>query len=317
MGWVSSTITSPCGPHASRAGPIAIEFRDDRVRAVQMANDRRCEVIAAASIACDHEHPERSAALLMDAIESGGFRGGACVVGLPLHAVRAETITVVDADDAVLLREMERTAPLRHGIVRPQAGLLRLGPAGPGRVDIAAVLADRDVVEAILHPLVDHGLLPDAAEPSFVSAARAGTRLARREADRSQVRVVLDLHEYGAVAMLLAGEAIVWCRSVDDRHEAAEAVAACLHDGVPHAGGAATEVRLIGTRTSDEHLRRSLASACDVAIVMDDRLGTLTDARQQIGVRGRPDDDALAWAGVVGLAFRTIARRATQRKEAA
>ncbi len=306
MGWVASTISSPFGP---RCGPIAIEFRGARARILQVASDRRCHVVAAATVGFDLEHPEEAADAILAALRAGGFRGGACVVGLPFCAVRAETSTVADGSDESILREFERTATFRHGFLRPQCGIIRLGDPEAGRVDVAAVTADREIVEAILDPLVDRGLMPDLAEPSFLSVARSCSRAFRRSSDRHRVRLAVDLHPDGATALLLAGDRIVWCRSVDERADVPEAVATCLHDGLPLVDESAKEIRLVGHEANDPALAEELSASCRLPVTTDDVVETLADAMRQIGVRAEPGSAPSAWGGVLGLAFHRPARR--------
>jgi len=235
---------------------------------------------------------------------------------------------VDDDDDDSIRAAIEREAPQRFGCAAPQAGFLRLSPpstvaasttAGQslcapqsGRVEVAAIVADRLMVEALLHPLIDCGILPEAAEPSFVSAARACSRMYRRGADRDRVRLAIDSSLRGAVVMLLVGERIAYCRCIDEIDLLPGAVAECLHDGLPYVAGcgSATEIRLGGARAEDAALSAALEQACGLPVRFDDAQSTIGTAWRAITARVAREDRPWDWAGVLGLSFRRTTRRA-------
>lgn len=284
--------------------PIAIEFRDHVARMVQVRAVSG-EVVAAARVAHDPARPQRTAAAIARAVESGDFIGCACVVGLPFAAARAETMTVEDGEDAFIRAIVESEAPLRFGCAAPQVGFLRLGEVSPDRVEIAAIAAERSIIEGLVYPLIDVGLLPDAAEPSFLSVARASSRVLRRATDQTRTRVVVDASESGAVAMLMVGSRVAYCRSTDDLTMLAGAIGSCIHDGMPFAAGAEpiSEIRLSGARAEDEAIARLLERDCGVPVRLDDERSTIGTAWRSIGHRAgadRPWD----WTGAFGLALR-------------
>ncbi|MDZ4754171.1 MAG: hypothetical protein SGJ11_06700 [Phycisphaerae bacterium] len=312
---LASSLSGSFGP---RTGPIAIEFRDGLVRIVQTTCDRRNEVLASACVAYDRAAPERAAEQISRAIAGGGFRGRSCVIGLPFSAVRAEVVTVPDGDDDLIRSEIARSAPLRFGFDRAQVDFVRLSD-GPGTahvagapVDIAAILASATAVEAICHPLIDEGLLPDAVEPSFVSAGRACSRMFRRASDQERARIAVDLHDDGATACLMLGDSIAYCRMTDGQCTVADVVAMCQRDGARFANHAqATEIRLVGKSAYDTALSNELENRCAIPVRLDDEMATLGRAYERIGVHAdgpSGSGGAAAWGGVIGLAFRPPSR---------
>lgn len=306
-------------PLAVGREPIAIEFRGGHARLLQLQANRDRPVRAAACVAWDRAKPGDAADAIVAAIRGGGFREGRCVVGLPYAFARAETLAVPDGDDITILDDLLRRSPWRFGFAEPELGLLRLGDPEEGRVEVAVVIANRARIERLADALLDRGVVPDAAEPSFVSVARACSQRHRRAGDRDHVRIAVDLHEDGAVAMLLAGDRIVHCTSLEERDGLAGAIAVCMHDGAPHAGGLPTEIRLAGLGADDASLRATLEAACGIPVrVAEDDVGRAWRAiRDAIGVRGDPAGDVAAWAGALGLAERNVPEVARRQRSAA
>lgn len=317
MAWTLASLSTRSAAGGPVTGPVAIEFRDDRVRLLQLRGGRGDAVHAAAYVAWNPERPADCADAILAALAGGGFRVGRCVLGMPFALVRAETTTVPDGDDASILSDLARRAPWRHGIADPELGMLRLGANGYGRVDVALVVADREAIERVVDPLIDRGVLPDAAEPSFVSVARASSLRRRRASDRGSVCVAIDLHADGAVAMLIAGDRIVHCAPAEDREDLPGAIAVCVHDGAPHAGGPPSDVRIGGVGSSDPGLRAAIEEACGLPVRGDDEAGAWARLRDAVGVRGDAADDAAAWAGVFGLAHRRFGVEAAGLRRAA
>jgi hypothetical protein len=319
-----------------RCGPIGLEFRDGFVRIVQVARDRRAQVLAAACVAYDTASPDRSIEQVAHALAGGGFRGRECVVVLPFEAARVQTMTVEDGDDDAIKGDIARTldAADRRGSAsadpaQREIGFLRLGPIGHARCEVAAVVASRPLIEGIAHPLIDAGFWPSAVEPSFTSVARACSRTHRRAADRGRVRLAVDLHRAGATALLLQGQTIVYAHSVDDRERTVEALDLCWSEARRVFGQTSpTEVRVVGTDAYDFVTRASIESACGLPVHYDDELGTFAAAYTQIGVhavdsmpRARGElaeiGGAAAWVGAFGAAFRGVSRAAMREREEA
>ena len=138
----------------------------------------------------------------------------------------------------------------------------------------------------------------------------------RRAVDQSQVRVAIDSSLQGAVVMLLVGQQIAYCRSIDDLDALPGAVAECLHDGLPYVyeNATASEIRICGALAEDEVLAKTLEHSCGLPVTLDDVRSTVGCAWRAIAPRigsgvGRADRP-WDWSGVVGLAHRTSASMA-------
>jgi hypothetical protein len=300
-----------------RRGPIGIEFRDGLARIVQVAVDRRSDVLASAIVAYDEDAPGWAAEQIAHAVRGFGFRGDRCVVGLPADVVRTETCIVPDGTRSEIRAALAARARDLHGLEQADIDwipLVRGEAADDGRLEVAAVFADRNAVEAIVHPLIDVGLLPDAVEPSFVAVARACSRTFRRASDAGRVRVAIDLQSRAAVATVLRGTAVVSARTVSTLEELAPAVLSMLADvRKVFADATAREIRLVGVGAYRPEPARALERATGLTVRLDDEQGTLDAAFERIGVHAQMTRDggtsggAAAWAGALGLAFRPCA----------
>jgi hypothetical protein len=301
--WVEQKLASRADWFGRGAGPgpIGVDFRGGVMRAVQTVRGQRCEVVAAACIVLPDDR-DLAADRVAETIRRSGFRGDACVIGLPFEAVRAETLTVPEGDDEAIRRELLRMAAARHDFAAAgaEADFLRLGPAKAGWVEVAAIFADRAAVESLIHPLVDRGLLPEAAEPGFIAAARACSRTARRASDRRAARIVVDLAADGGTVLTVVGEAIRECRWAAERADIAGAVAAAVHDG----GREVQEVLVVGADAYEPSFLAAIESGCGRPVRLDDRMGTFESAYAAIARRTADRSGAAAWAGALGLSFR-------------
>lgn len=296
------------GPWNRSCGAMAIDFRDGVARMLQV-DQRTGAVLAAARVAHDEEHPERTAERISVAARGEGFRGDACVVGLPIDIVRAEAMCVDDGHDDAIRGAVEKMAASRFGCTSPQAGFIRLAPVDGGRVEIVAIVAERKPLERLLHSLIDWGLLPEAAEPAFLASARACSRVFRRASDRSRVRLAVDTSTRGATAMLLAGDRIVYSRSTREVSRIAETASRCLREGMAFAtGGAPSEVRVVGAFAEDRQLTESLERSCSLPVRLDDERSTIGIAWRSISARVARDDRPWEWSSALGLAFRSAPR---------
>lgn len=302
--WFASRFRHAFGP---TPGPIGIEYRDGFVRMAQVARDRRSQVLASACVAYDVEAPERSVEQVEHALRASGFRGRECVVVAPFDAVRCATVTVPQGDDAAILDDVRRSMTERFGFGRAHCDFLRLGTLGESRCEIAAVVADRDAIERIVHPLIDAGFWPDAVEPSFVSVARTCSRTSRRASDRSRVRMAVDLHAGGATALLLQGQLILHAVCCTRRAAVIDAVDECRSEAERLFGvSEPCEVRLAGTDAYDAALGEAIEHRLGVAVRHDDEVGMLASAFAEIGIHATDRCGAAAWAGALGAAFRPL-----------
>lgn len=306
--WFASRFRHAFGP---KSGPIGIEFRDGQVRMVQVARDRRAHVLESACVVCDRDDPAGSMEQVVHALRGGTFRGRDCVVVLPFAAARAQTLTVPEGSDEAIRADVARTLSQDASWERPEFGFLRLGPIGHARCEVAAVIAERATIEAIVHPLIDAGFWPGAVEPSFVAVARACSRTHRRAADRGRVRLAMDLHREGATALLLQGQTIVYASTVSRRDHAAKALCACSDEANRlFATEPPTEVRLAGTDAYDAELVSTIERGCGLPVHHDDEVGTFADAFGEVGIHATDAGGAAAWVGAFGAAFRGLSRAA-------
>jgi Tfp pilus assembly PilM family ATPase len=85
---------------------------------------------------------------------------------------------------------------------------------GDGKEEQLVVAADADEVGRVLDTLIDAGFEPIAAEPRFMSVARAVSRRTRREADAGNVRAILHVEQQGSIILVLRGDRVAFCREV-------------------------------------------------------------------------------------------------------
>jgi hypothetical protein len=308
-GGVAGRIARAGRRHAS-IGPIAIDVRDGLARLLQI-DQSSGNVVAAARVAHDEDHPERTAERISNAVAGEGFRGDSCVVGLPHTMVRTEAMCVTEGHDDGVRADVERLVAERRWYARPEVGFIRLAPIDTTRTEVIAVVADRTALESLLHPLLDWGLVPDAAEPSFVAVSRACSRVFRRGSDRSRVRMAVDTSRRGGTAMLLAGDRIAYARSTDSCDGYVDLVAACMRDGAAFVPDrqAPTEIRITGAHSEDKRLHAALESTCGLPVRLDDSQSTICMAWRSIAARIAREDRPWEWSAALGLAFRSASRR--------
>ncbi|MBL9150202.1 MAG: hypothetical protein JNM94_16050 [Phycisphaerae bacterium] len=298
------------GRRQAAIGPIAIDIRDGIARLLQI-DQSSGHVVAAARVAHDDAHPERTAERISNAVAGEGFRGDSCVIGLPHTMVRTEALCVTEGHDDDVRAEVERLVLERPWCARPEVGFIRLAPVDAMRTEVIAVIADRGALESLLHPLLDWGLIPDAAEPSFVAVSRACSRVFRRNSDQSRVRIAVDTSRHGATAMLLTGDRIAYARSTDSCETFVELISACLRDGAAFVPDrqAPTEIRLTGAFAEDKRLHAALESTCGLPVRLDDSQSTICMAWRSIAARIAREDRPWEWSAALGLAFRSASRR--------
>jgi hypothetical protein len=307
-----SRIRRALGP---KVGPIGVEFRDGFVRMVQVAMDRRAHVVGAACVAYDPQAPDRAMEHIAHALLGGHFHGRDCVVVLPFEAARVETMTVPEGDDLAIRGDVARSLAQGNTPEHCEFDFMRLGSIGRARCEITAVTADRTLIEAIVHPLIDAGFWPGAVEPSFSAVARACSRTHRRAADRGRVRMALDLHAGGMTAMLLQGQTIVYANSVRGRSQVVEALTACWAESLRvFSIDSPSEVRLVGSDAYNVELHQQIERACGIPVRLDDDAGSFASAYAEIGINATDGCGAAAWMGALGAAFRGLSRAELRRR---
>ena len=206
-------------PWNRNIGPIGLDLGAEHPRAMQVRHGadsvRRC-----VSVAVDRDADlARRAAAAAAAMRGAGFVGREVVVGLPsssarMHVARLPAITGPDAREAIAWEACERNAMARESIVADAVPTGAPSPHGDAKEEQLVVAANADELEQALAALLDAGFDPVAAEPRFMSVARAVSRRARRDADVANVRAVLHVEQNGSSIMVLRGDRVAFCREI-------------------------------------------------------------------------------------------------------
>lgn len=213
------------GRFSSSYGALGIDIGSRVVKMLQL-RERSGElaVVGAASepIPLDAEGKPDGEALsqrLRRTFVSGGFFGRRCVVSLPRSEVCLQSIRLPSMPDGELLDAAKWEAAQRFDFDREamEVSVLRTGAtsrSGESREEVLLIAASHAAIYRYLRPVVDAGLRPLAVDVDFCAAARIFSRQFRRESDRDQVRVVLEIGESGATVIILRGDQIAFCKSV-------------------------------------------------------------------------------------------------------
>lgn len=84
-----------------------------------------------------------------------------------------------------------------------------------GRLEMLLVAGTASRIEAAVSPILDAGLRPIAVEPAFLGAGRAQTLRSRREVERDIVRVVVDISEDDAWAVVMRGDGVIFAKRIE------------------------------------------------------------------------------------------------------
>jgi type IV pilus assembly protein PilM len=211
-----------------RPAPIGIAISKRLVRVLQGRGERLDAGLSAAVAPIEGLDPAGIAETIRELVERGPFRGRRCVLTLPRRMVAVQAMRMPALGDEDLRAAIRWEAPERFGVERERAQVdfLRTGLVTEGRDEVLAMCGDRPAVEALLDPLVDAGLRPEAAEPSFVAAARACSRTCRRDADRGRIRAAVEIDADGATILVLQGSRLAFARGVAFGGDAFEAAIA-------------------------------------------------------------------------------------------
>jgi type IV pilus assembly protein PilM len=87
-------------------------------------------------------------------------------------------------------------------------------PATENREEILLIAASHAAINSRLEPILQAGLRPIAVETGFSALGRMFSRHARREADRGQVRAVIEIGYSGSTVMILRGDQIAFCKPI-------------------------------------------------------------------------------------------------------
>lgn len=201
---------------------VDIAHRSVKLLQVQEQSDG-LSVVGAAMIDLDRDggeiNPVGFGQRLKTAIAAGGFAGRQCVVSLPRAESLVQSARLPAMPDAELRQAVVWEAAQRFGADHTtlQADFIRTGATlqgGENREEVLVIAANRDAVSIWLEGVLHAGLRPVAVETGFTAVARTFTRQCRREADRDQVRVVLEIGAGGSTVLILRGDQIAFCKAL-------------------------------------------------------------------------------------------------------
>ena len=206
------------------AGCVGVEFTDRLVRLLQVRSWRGQLDVAGVSTQMMPLAVEPGsdvdilAARLRSAVVAGGFVGRRCAVSLPrgdvqLYAARFPEMPDDELSEAVRWEAAERLSLDRNTI---EADFIRTGAIGEGgRHEVLIVATPTDVIQRRLEAVMSAGLRPMAVDTHFGAIARLFSRHHRREADQSVIRCVIEVGDTATTLIVLHGERIALCRSLD------------------------------------------------------------------------------------------------------
>ncbi len=88
-------------------------------------------------------------------------------------------------------------------------------PGEDGRMEMLVVAGRASRLSSLLEPLLEAGLRPSSVEPGFLAAARVFARRSRRDAEREEVRLVIEVGSESSWLVVMRGDAVVFAKSVD------------------------------------------------------------------------------------------------------
>lgn len=225
----------------SPAFPIGVDVGASGLRLVQLRRRGRALGVAAAARV---EMPfadgapltsARIAALargVIDRVNSGGFKGRACVISIDNRLVRVRSVRHPPMPDDELDRAVRLDAAGRLGFAeseQAEVGWLRAGSVrgtGDPREEVLVVGAPSEPIQSLVFALAAEGLRPLAVEPAFEACARAFTRKLRRAADQNTVRVIVDIGHATTGVTVTRGQTIAFFKQLEVGGRAMTAAAA-------------------------------------------------------------------------------------------
>lgn len=214
------------GRFSSSIGTVGVDFGSGVVKLLQLRDHNgTLQVVGAARCRFEEQEEGRPAAdalteQVRSTFASGVFTGRRCVVALPRNQVSVQSIRLPQMPEGELRQAIEWEASQRFGFDREamQADYVRTGAilqSGENREEILLIAASHAGIHAHIDPLMEVGLRPVAIDTGFAALARAVSRRFRRESDRDQVRAVVEVGASGSVMMILRGDQIAFCKTID------------------------------------------------------------------------------------------------------
>ncbi|MAT81514.1 MAG: hypothetical protein CMJ29_07705 [Phycisphaerae bacterium] len=206
------------------AGCVGVEFTERLVRLLQVRSWKDQLDVTGVSIQPMSRTSEPGSdqdvlsARLRSAVVAGGFVGRRCAVCLPRNDVQLYVTRLPEMPEDELREAIRWEAADRLGIDHKsvEADCIRTGAvAEGGRNEILIVATPTEVIGRRLEAVMAAGLRPMAVDTHFGAVARVFSRHHRREADQSSIRAVIEVGDTSSTLIVLHGERIALCRSLD------------------------------------------------------------------------------------------------------
>ena len=88
-------------------------------------------------------------------------------------------------------------------------------PGEDGRMEMLVIAGRSAQIISVLEPVFESGLRPIAVEPGFLASARVFTRRSRRNAERDEVRLIIEVGIDASWLVVMRGDAMVFAKSVE------------------------------------------------------------------------------------------------------
>ena len=206
------------------AGCVGVEFTDRLVRLLQVRMWRGRLDVAGISTQmmprCTEPGTDQDAlaARLRSAVVAGGFVGRKCAVSLArsdveMYPTRFPAMPAEELAEAVRWDAAERLGLDRTDV---EADYIKTGAKGDGgRQEILIVATPTQIIERRLDAVMAAGLRPIAVDTHFGAVARLFSQHHRRDADQDVIRGVIEVGDTSSTLIILHGDRIALCRSLD------------------------------------------------------------------------------------------------------
>lgn len=194
---------------------IGVEIAFDRTRIVQPRRPGSEEIRRAVEIPHLDGVPDVPA--LKSAVR--GFSGRDAVVAPPPGLLELRPVRLPRLDGEELREAARWEAASVLGVegddLVAEPIVVSGQPGEDGRMEMLVVAAQSSRVVSVLEPVFEAGLRPIAVEPGFLAAARVFTRRSRRDAERDEVRLIVEVGNDTSWMVVMRGDAVVFAKSVD------------------------------------------------------------------------------------------------------
>lgn len=206
------------------AGCVGVEFTDRLVRLLQVRMWRGRLDVAGISTQMMPRGLEPGtdqdalAARLRSAVVAGGFVGRKCAVSLARSEVEMYPTRFPEMPSEELAEAVRWDAAERLGLDRTdvEADFVKTGAKGDGgRQEILIVATPSQIIERRLEAVMAAGLRPMAVDTHFGAVARLFSQHHRRDADQDIIRAVIEIGDTSSTLIVLHGDRIALCRSLD------------------------------------------------------------------------------------------------------